>query len=230
MSADDKSPAMAVLAALLAVILGLAIVALSLGVVVNVFRVKEQIQPEASPPPPVRVAEPPQPLRVEPEEVEPAPPTPLQEPIPEPAPIIKPEPEPAIDAEQPEEEPPPPEADMTDSYEDNAAAPTLDDLYTAPDNRESDMLVRDRLRISLNRAAPPFELGDRVELRRTNGMLHRGQLVSVSSNDLLIVDGEIRERVPLRELDYPSRLRVDPVMRESLIERRLRESNQRGRL
>jgi len=231
MSGDDKSPAMAVFAALFAVIIGLGIVGLSLGVLVNAFRVKEYTPPQPLEEELVMVDDAPTaPLTAIPDSPIELPVAPL--PVEEPDPVIEPppvlEPPPPVSEAQPESDhtvaPIPDEAVNADSE------PTLEDLYTKPDPEQEQVLLRDRLRISLNRVFPPYEEGERVELRRINGMLHRGLLISVGSNDVLIVDADIRERVLLRDLDYSSRLRVDAAMREALIERRLQESIQRGHL
>ncbi len=81
--------------------------------------------------------------------------------------------------------------------------------------------LRDSLSASLDDRVPMVQVGDEVALRRTNGLVHRGELVAIRDGQALIVDNEIRERVPLNELDRDSRLLVDREFRDRLVESRV---------
>ena len=83
--------------------------------------------------------------------------------------------------------------------------------------------LRASLTESLDERAAMYELGDRVELVQYNGLVHRGRLVAIRDGMALLVDGELRSRVELRELDPHSRLRMDVDYRDQVIQRRVRE-------
>lgn len=91
----------------------------------------------------------------------------------------------------------------------------------APDEPGDVSTLRARLVQSLDKSQPLYAYGDSVELRRANGQVHRGVFLGINDDLALVVDGDIRERVPLEELDRASRIRTDPVYRERMIEARI---------
>jgi hypothetical protein len=76
-------------------------------------------------------------------------------------------------------------------------------------------------RMQLETREPMHRLGDSVELRRKNGVLHKGELLRFAGVDtgrvaiVVTALGEID--VPIVSLDPPSRRRVDPDYREAFI-------------
>ncbi len=84
-----------------------------------------------------------------------------------------------------------------------------------------------QLRQSLDERWPMYAMGDTVALRRTDGLVHRGQLAGVRDGYTLLVDGDRRERVRLDVLDGASRLRVDPDWREQRVAQRLEQLRNR---
>jgi len=188
------------LGVILAVVVSVVITAVAIVVLLNVFR-----SDDPSPPPtttPVDPA-PPQPAHVAvPADVAPEPAERVETPpAPEPEPI---DPSEAVDP--PLEE----EIDDEDAIQDEA------------DPRQQEEELRRSLRDALDERVPPRRIGDTVELRRLNGFVHRGELVAIRDGVALVVDGEIRERVPLQELDRDSRILVDEEFRERLVNSRLR--------
>lgn len=95
------------------------------------------------------------------------------------------------------------------------------DHEEAPDEPEGVGALRARLVKSLDQSRPLYVYGDSVELRRKNGRMHRGVFLGVYDDLALVVYGDIRDRVPLDELDRDSRIRTDPVYRERMIEARI---------
>lgn len=150
----------------------------------------------------------------------PASPEPSSEPVPDQPDVDVPS-EPASDLAEnvvPEEEEEfPDEQSVPDSNTEQEVDPDTER------DRERFESMRATLRKALDERAPPYIVGDEVELRLETGLVHRGTLVSVRQGVALIVDEDIRERVPIDGLDRPSRLRIDPDVRERLIESRLRQ-------
>lgn len=83
--------------------------------------------------------------------------------------------------------------------------------------------LRRRLQEGLDERMPMYAVGDEVALRRTDGLVHRGQLAGVRDGHALVVDGERRERVRIDELDRDTRLRLDPELRERRIKHRMQQ-------
>ena len=83
---------------------------------------------------------------------------------------------------------------------------------------------RQRAVAELNRRAPLFDKGEPVELRLTNGIVHRGVFKGLQPGgvELEIASNEIRQ-VPALALDRATRLRVDPEFRERYIEYHVRQ-------
>jgi hypothetical protein len=88
--------------------------------------------------------------------------------------------------------------------------------------------LRERLRAQMNVEYPPQGLGDRVELRRADGRVYRGELISLRDGMATVVAGDLTERVPLTDLDVPSRLRADPAFRAQRLEWQLQRSEERN--
>lgn len=155
----------------------------------------------------------------------PVPPLPTEETPAQPLPAHLEESEAPVPAEpdtiepRPELEPDKPVDPKTETDEDE---PPEEPAKSEVDLEAEKAAVRRSLRESLDDRVPPHLIGDNVALRRLNGFVHRGKLVAIRDGMALVVDGEIRERVPLNELDRDSRLLVDEEFRERLVESRLR--------
>ncbi len=178
------------------VIISTIIAAAAIVILVNVF--KSDLKPVPAPLTEETPAQPPPKHMAEPEIPVPAEPEEI-EPIAAPEPEDVAEEELALDDEEPE-----------------------DAAVQKVDLEEEQARLRRSLRDSLDDRVPPHLIGDKVALRRLNGFVHRGTLVGIRDGMALVVDGEIRERVPLKELDRDSRLLVDEEFRERLVDSRLR--------
>ncbi len=151
-----------------------------------------------------------------PEPVAPAEPT--ARPAPSPTPTEPTDDEEIVDAEDEQEEP----ADQVEDDDTPREEPeTVSDEPAAED--EIQEVLREQLRAGLDERLPMYAMGDEVALRRTNGLVHRGQLAGVRDGFALVVDGEQRERVRLDELDRDSRLRLEAELRERFVEHRLQQ-------
>ncbi len=165
----------------------------------------------------------PQPIAAVSEDTPPAPPQPAHVGVPEEAVPERPEAvEPPVEVtEEPE---PLEEPDALEEAVEEEIAEVVEQVeeeeIVDPEREMEEM--RESLRLSLDDRVPPHLIGDTVVLRRMNGFVHRGELVAIRDGVALVVDGEIRERVPLQELDRDSRLLVDMEFRERLVESRLR--------
>ena len=104
------------------------------------------------------------------------------------------------------------------------SAPTAEPATSETDRVDA---LQQRLRDSLDARWPMYDMGDTVALRRTDGLVHRGQLAGVRDGYTLLVDGNRRERVPLDALDAESRLRVDSDWRERRVAQRLHQLRHR---
>lgn len=82
-------------------------------------------------------------------------------------------------------------------------------------------------RQQLDESEPLYQIGDPVELRQKNGILHRGTLMGYSgegTNRVAIVATPINEiGVYLSVLDNPSRRRADPEYREQFLQHLLNQ-------
>lgn len=81
--------------------------------------------------------------------------------------------------------------------------------------------VRRSLQEALDRDLPLFTPGQRVELRRADGLIYRGTFLGLHDGLALIVNQEERERVPVEKLDRESRMRCDVAYRERMLESRV---------
>jgi len=74
-------------------------------------------------------------------------------------------------------------------------------------------------RTQLDRVAPLFALGEKVELRLTNGLVHRGVLRDRSPEHctLAVASNDVRT-LPLATLDRATRVRLDPAFRGRYVE------------
>lgn len=88
--------------------------------------------------------------------------------------------------------------------------------------------LRERLRAQMNFEYPPLGLGDQVELRRADGRVYRGELISLRDGMATVVAGDLTERVSLSDLDVPSRLRVDAAFRAQRLERQVLRREERN--
>ena len=108
----------------------------------------------------------------------------------------------------------------------DTATKTADEVVApppvAPHSNDNDTLLRrTELREALEQSKPLYQKGDRVALRRADGLVYRGIFLGVHDGLALIVDGETRERVAVSRLDHDSRIRCDEAYRERMVERRL---------
>ena len=196
------------IAVIVGVVVSVIVAAAAIVILINVFRGNDEPVPvvpatpaeeapgEAAAPVPAHIALP-------------------DEAVPERPEIADPDPEPLNDVE------PEPTATPDDSEEVPALAPA-EEATEAVDPLVQEEEFRHALRVSLDERVPPYQIGDEVELRRMNGFVHRGELVAIRDGVAMVVDGEIRERVPVNELDRDSRLLVDQEFRDRLVESRLR--------
>lgn len=197
------------LGVLAAVVISVAVAAVAILILINVFKNDDAVAPVATspvdppPPPPAHVPLPPETVLE---------PTAIAEPVatPEPPDPVAPV-EADVSVETPDEA-----ADAAEPVDDHS-----DEEMDTVDTQQEEADLRRALRDSLNQRVPAHQIGDEVALRRMNGFVHRGELVAIRDGMALVVDGEIRERVPLNELDRDSRLLVDEAFRERLVESRL---------
>lgn len=77
----------------------------------------------------------------------------------------------------------------------------------------------ERATAELDRRAPMFELGEAIELRLTNGIIHRGIFQNLRAGTLFlaVTTNDVVE-LPVESLDRGSRTRVEPEYRERYIE------------
>lgn len=198
------------------VVAGVLIAAVSILILIKVFSGSDETVPVvAAPaePEPAAVEAPVEPVPEEPEPLEVMPHA-EEDSVEQAAPVDEQDEEP-VDIDET------PEAAATDEPEEEEAVEEVDRAAQREEMRHS-------LRVSLDDRIPMLAIGDEVELRRNNGFVHRGELVAIRDGMALVVDGEIRERVPLNELDRASRLQVDTEFRERLVESRLRAMIENG--
>lgn len=77
----------------------------------------------------------------------------------------------------------------------------------------------ERATAELDRRAPPYEAGESIELRLTNGIVQRGEFKGIVEGEVVleIASNEVRQ-LSLESLDRGSRVRAEPAYRERYIE------------
>jgi hypothetical protein len=65
---------------------------------------------------------------------------------------------------------------------------------------------------------PMYAPGDAVVLRRVNGMVHRGTLVALKPDAVVVVGGGQTNEIPMKVLDRASRLKCDPAFRVQIVD------------
>lgn len=70
---------------------------------------------------------------------------------------------------------------------------------------------------------PLYAAGDAVVLRRGNGLVHRGALADVKSGIVVVVENGQTNEIPLKALDWSSRLKCDPAFRAKEMNSRIQK-------
>lgn len=65
---------------------------------------------------------------------------------------------------------------------------------------------------------PMYAPGDAVVLRRVNGLVHRGTLIELKPDAVVVVVGGQTNEIPLKVLDRASRLKCDPAFRVQIVD------------
>lgn len=99
--------------------------------------------------------------------------------------------------------------------------PTIPE-YTLDDLREWAGVLLPHERTFLDQQVALIVPGQTVDVRQVNGMVGRGEILEVGSNDLVQVQGSLSNRMPFTQLDPWDRLRVDAALRGDLAHHRAR--------
>ncbi len=140
-------------------------------------------------------------------------PAPVAEPEPEPVveeEVVEPEPEPVVEEEAPPPGPTPEELAMQKAAEERAAFEAR--------KKEAEQVLRQRL----DAREPMYKLGDKIEVRLKNGVVHKGELRRFAGTGaeraaILKTEFENNLEIPLQNLDVASRRRLDADFREAFI-------------
>jgi hypothetical protein len=154
---------------------------------------------------------------------------PLSSPPPAPAATTitsEPDPAPSTSAPEPLSEE---ETAVEGGQADVASSETEDPVEDEPAGMSDDerALVEKQFRevatTRLERQFPLHAVGDLVEVRRANGLVHRGHLLKMTDEEILVeTEAEVVE-IPLSALDRRSRVGFDKAFRAGLVEHQVRK-------